>query len=168
MLADLAQRLAGVAGPKSWTAQRRCHLDRRAQTDLNLARLADHAPAYQIPGTFLAYYAAAVNDSLEPWYIFEGAEEAADWLETVCELYPTRSLIPFARDDVSGDYFACLDGSDVTGDPKVHLVHTFASAGWEDRGNVQVLWLSWLKLATTTPTICGVWPKTRPMKRNLP
>jgi len=91
---------------------------------------------FKYPASFLNYCATAKNDSLEPWYIFEDAEEAMDWLETVREWYPTRNLIPFARDDVSGDDIACFDGADVAGDPKVHFVHTFASAGWEDRGNV--------------------------------
>lgn len=91
---------------------------------------------FKYPAAFLDYCATAENDSLEPWYIFEDAEEAADWLGTVREWYPTRNLIPFARDDVSGDDIACFDGADIAGDPKVHFVHTFASAGWEDRGNV--------------------------------
>lgn len=101
---------------------------------------------FRYPDAFHDYCAAPYDDILIPWYIFDDAEEANDWLETVREWYPTRSLIPFARDYSQGDDIACFDGADTTGNPKVHFVHCFASAGWEDRGYVESF-TDWVKIA---------------------
>ena len=50
--------------------------------------------------------------------------------------------MPFAKLEDSDD-LACFDGRDGSGNPVVKYVHAFASAGWEDRGEVRDF-SSWL------------------------
>jgi hypothetical protein len=56
-------------------------------------------------------------------------------VRTLQEQFPYRTLVPFAKTGASDDV-ACFDGTDTSGDPKVLLIHTFCSPGWEDRGSV--------------------------------
>lgn len=68
------------------------------------------------------------------WWVFEFHDSLKFWSQTIKEQYPSRPpLVPFAKHGGSDDVF-CFDGTDTTGNPRVYIVHTFASAGWEDRG----------------------------------
>ena len=70
----------------------------------------------------------------EPYYFLgKFPDHIKWWHKTIKEQYPTRNLIPFAKDEETDDVF-CFDGTDTSGNPKVYMVHTFASPGWEDRG----------------------------------
>jgi hypothetical protein len=71
----------------------------------------------------------------EPWYfIGEFPENAEFWYNYMTKTYPTRSLVPFAKWSYDDDV-VCFDATDHSGDPVVHVVHSFASPGWEDRGS---------------------------------
>ena len=70
----------------------------------------------------------------EPYYFLGKFKDNIEfWDKIIKEQYAKRNLIPFAKDENSDDVF-CFDGDDVSGNPKVYIVHTFASPGWEDRG----------------------------------
>lgn len=56
------------------------------------------------------------------------------WSETVATQFPARTLVPFAKHDDSDDVF-CFEGTDLSGDPPVHIIHTFTTPGWEYRGS---------------------------------
>ncbi len=74
---------------------------------------------------------------LEPWWFLSEYKEDADfWMDEIAKQYPSRKLVPFAKAGSSDDV-ACFDGSDTSGNPKVFYVHTFASSGWEDHGDVE-------------------------------
>jgi len=81
---------------------------------------------------------------LEPYIIF-GANSAQTFNRVVKEQYPSRVLVPFGKDNYSDDVF-CFDGTDISGNPKVYIVHTYASPGWEDRGYVEDF-TAWLRFA---------------------
>lgn len=101
---------------------------------------------FKYPESFLLFCATTEEQDIVPWYIFDDAENAIFWLETVREQYPDRNVIPFARDASLGDELACFDGNDVSGNPSVYYVHCFADPGWEDRGQVADF-SEWVKLA---------------------
>lgn len=100
---------------------------------------------FRYPVNFDKYCAATPEANIKPWSILETRESADIWLDIVQEWYPERCLVPFAQHIVTGDDIACFDGNDRTGNPEVHLVHSFASAGWEDRGSVPNF-EAWLEL----------------------
>lgn len=81
-----------------------------------------------------------------PWFFLcETVGLVSEFYELAKQDYPNRKLIPFARYDGTDDV-ACFDGDDLSGNPKVHLVHFWASAGWEDRGSL-TNFKAWLALA---------------------
>lgn len=101
---------------------------------------------FSFPSSFLDIVNRDPVLDLDPWwFLYEFEEVAKTWLLEMKKQYPNRSLIPFAKVTYSDD-IACFDGTDRSGDPKVYYVHTFASPGWEDRGNVNNF-DDWLKLA---------------------
>ena len=70
-----------------------------------------------------------------PWfYLCKFPEDISYWITQAKEQYPDRNIIPFAKYEPTDDV-VCFDGDDQSGDPKVHIVHFFASAGWEDFGS---------------------------------
>jgi len=71
----------------------------------------------------------------EPIYFLgEFPKSVKQWDKNIKKQYPTRILVPFAKNENTDDVF-CFDGTDTSGNPKVYIVHTFASPGWEDRGS---------------------------------
>jgi hypothetical protein len=101
---------------------------------------------FQFPQSFLAHVASLATLDVSPWqFLFRSQKDADGRMLAVKRLYPTRSLVPFAHWDGSDDV-ACFDGDDRSGDPAVHLVHFYATAGWEDRGQVGSF-DEWLKVA---------------------
>jgi len=101
---------------------------------------------FRYPSQFISFCESAAETDISPWYIFDDAEDATFWLQTVREQYPDRMLIPFARDESLGDELACFDASGSSDNPRVYFVHCFASPGWESRGDA-VDFAEWLKLA---------------------
>lgn len=100
---------------------------------------------FQFPIEFLEIVNQEVILDLDPWwFLCEFEKFAKYWLFEMKKQYPTRNLIPFAKLSYSDD-IVCFDGDDTSGDPKVFYVHTFASAGWEDRGYTDNF-TEWLKI----------------------
>jgi hypothetical protein len=65
--------------------------------------------------------------NLEPWYMLDG-DRLRKRYQGLQERYSPRQLVPFAaRGD--NDDLACWDGAE----ERVHLVHDYASRGWEER-----------------------------------
>lgn len=92
---------------------------------------------FSFPQSYIEFISQEEVPYLEPWwFLFEYREDADFWIDEIAKQYPSRSLIPFAKAG-STDDVACFDGSDTSGNPKVFYVHTFASTGWEDRGDVE-------------------------------
>jgi hypothetical protein len=89
---------------------------------------------FRYPESFSKLIESGQLPKLEPWWFLGIHEETAKyWLNALSQQYPTRSLVPYAKMEDSDD-LACFDGLDGSGDPVVHLVHAFASPGWENRG----------------------------------
>ncbi len=99
------------------------------------------------PAKYLEFMASDPHPTIGAWHFFSKyPEDSLIWFNELRRLYPTRSLIPFAR--IGGmDDVACFDASVKTDDPVVHYVHAYASAGWEDYGNVKNF-EEWLRLET--------------------
>ncbi|WP_340638618.1 SMI1/KNR4 family protein [Microbacterium protaetiae] len=92
-------------------------------------------PGLTLPASFDAILRQEEPPDIEPWeWLFEYHEWLQFWVQTIKEQYPARPpLIPFAKNGGSDDVF-CFDGTDTAGNPRVYIVHTFASPGWENRG----------------------------------
>lgn len=91
-------------------------------------------PGFVAPTRFLTLLNQELLIDIYPWrwlYPYRGHEQF--WSEIIREQYPSRNVVPFAKHDLTDDVF-CFDGTDTSGNPRVYIVHTFASAGWEDRG----------------------------------
>ncbi|QAY59807.1 SMI1/KNR4 family protein [Microbacterium protaetiae] len=89
---------------------------------------------FRAPARFLVLLREPALVDIYPWrwlYPYRGHE--GSWSKTIRAQYPSRALVPFAKHDLNDDVF-CFDGTDTTGNPRVYIVHTFASPGWEDRG----------------------------------
>lgn len=84
---------------------------------------------------------------LDPWwFLFEREKSAEFWLSELRTQYPERCLVPFATKIPYSDDFACFDGEDTSGNPKVYYIHAYASPGWEGK-EVVADFDEWLKLA---------------------
>lgn len=90
---------------------------------------------FRFPQAFLDFVAQEPIPDVMPWWFVCTMEQTlADfWLAEIRRQYPSRALVPFAKYDTSDDV-ACFDARTPADDPVVHIVHTFASSGWEDRG----------------------------------
>ncbi len=73
------------------------------------------------------------NDCIDfgPWQLLDG-ELLQIRHSGLIKRYPYRKLIPFAR-RVDSDDMACFDVAEPSDDPKVIIIHDFASPGWEGR-----------------------------------
>lgn len=81
---------------------------------------------------------------IEPWWLIVFEDGDVDyWHHTLKQLYPKRELIPFAKFNANDD-IACFDGHDSSGEPKVLIIHAYASEGWELHGTYNNFdaWLS--------------------------
>jgi len=98
------------------------------------------------PTSFIKYikYDTEVKE-LEPYILFRDQDDVQTFNRVVKEQYPSRVLVPFGKDNYSDDVF-CFDGTDTSGNPKVYIVHTYASPGWEDKGYVKDF-SAWLQFA---------------------
>ena len=91
-------------------------------------------PAFRFPLDFTKWIEQGGTEELSWWNVLD-TENRQAWLGILRDWYPSRSLVPFAK-FVATDDVACFDGTDITGNPIVHYVHSFADSGWEDRGTV--------------------------------
>lgn len=99
---------------------------------------------FTFPTSYVEMVSASEYTDLDPWwFLAENKELSVWWADILRNLYPSRSLIPFAKHGGSDD-IACFDGTDTSGNPKVYYVHAFASIGWEHRGEAQDF-EQWLK-----------------------
>ncbi|WP_374382877.1 hypothetical protein [Dongia sp.] len=83
---------------------------------------------FRYPASFKNSCTVTGETDIKPWSILEMQGDVEVWLEIFREWYPTRSLIPLAQHDVTGDDIACFDGDDRAGDPRVHLSPTLEVA----------------------------------------
>lgn len=96
-------------------------------------------PQHELPAGFVypTEYVAFYSDHGSSWRLntwgFFQAEHLLPRYKGMKARYPARTLIPIARcwdnDDV-----ACFEFSPSSGSSKLVLVHDYASAGWEHRG----------------------------------
>lgn len=97
------------------------------------------------PSSFLEFISKKEIPDLDPWwFIYEFEELSKKWFLLLKKQYPTRNVVPFAKAS-NNDDIACFDGTDKSGDPKIFIIHSFASPGWEDRGSVKNF-NEWLEL----------------------
>ena len=92
-------------------------------------------PGFATPPRFDEVLREQVLPDIDPWWwIFPYHEFVQRWSATIKSQYPTRPpLIPFAKHGFTDDVF-CFDGADRSGNPRVYIVHTYTSPGYEDRG----------------------------------
>ena len=102
---------------------------------------ADELPAwFSYPRPFIRLIEIGIT-KLDPWWIF-GRKYALEKREGLKSRYPTRDLVPFARNQ-SNDDVACWDKSDPQ---KVIVIHDYADPGWEQRATFDTFW-DWFRSA---------------------
>ena len=69
-------------------------------------------------------------------------EQVSTRINGLMKRYPNRRLVPFARRDDRDD-IACFE---VGKEPKVQIIHDFASEGYEQRDEYECFW-DWMKMA---------------------
>lgn len=95
------------------------------------------------PESFIGFVEGEIPD-LEPWRFFY-VEELDSRFIGLSQRYPDKVLIPFARREDNDD-IACFDGDVRSDNPKVLIIHDFASQGWEERGSYDD-YFCWLEAA---------------------
>lgn len=95
---------------------------------------------FQYPASFVKAVELNLLD-FEFWY-FMTNEQVATRINGLMKRYPNRKLVPFARRDDSDD-IACFE---IGKEPKVEIIHDFASEGYEQRGEYDCFW-NWMKAA---------------------
>lgn len=106
---------------------------------------------FSFPQSYIDFVSQEDMPYLEPWsFLCKYEKSAKFWIDEIAKQYPSRKLVPIAKAGSSDD-FACFDGSDPSGNPKVFYVHTFASPGWEDHGEIENFdaWLERTKIEST-------------------
>jgi hypothetical protein len=98
---------------------------------------------FRYPNTYIAF----VNSELiniEPWHFYykDGIDFAFNGLK---ERYPSRSIVPFARRRDNDDV-ACFEAGEISNNPRVIIIHDWASEGWENRGEYKDF-IAWVELA---------------------
>lgn len=95
---------------------------------------------FQYPSSFVKAVELNLLD-FEFWY-FMTNEQVSTRINGLMKRYPNRKLVPFARRDDSDD-IACFE---VGKEPRVQIIHDFASEGYEQRGEYEGFW-DWMKMA---------------------
>lgn len=95
---------------------------------------------FQYPASFVKAVELNLLD-FEFWY-FMTNEQVLTRINGLMKRYPNRKLVPFARRDDSDD-IACFE---VGKEPKVQIIHDFASEGYEQRGEYEGFW-DWMRVA---------------------
>lgn len=97
---------------------------------------------FKYPSSYIDYVSGDIP-SLEPWHFFYSRLDYR--FEGLRERYPSKTLVPFARRGDNDDV-ACFDAAEVSDNPRVFIIHDFASSGWEERG-VCDDFPAWIELA---------------------
>lgn len=109
----------------------------------------EHLKNYNFPSTFIEFATTEPEPDIEPWWLLIYQEGKINyWHNTLKNLYPNRTLVPFAKFNAN-DNIACFDGDDLSGNPKVLIIHAYASEGWELHGE-HPDFSAWLKIAIET------------------
>lgn len=98
---------------------------------------------FNYPITYLSFIKEG-HSNIYPWdfYYHEDLQFAYDGLR---KRYPSRVVIPFAH-RVDNDDVACFDAAEISDNPKVVIIHDWASEGWENRGVLENF-VDWVSLA---------------------
>lgn len=97
---------------------------------------------FKYPSSYIDLVNKELPD-IDPWGCFDYMlEHRYKWIN---KRYPDRTLVPFTR-RYDNDDVACFDGTDTSGDPRVIIIHDWASPGWENRGEFENF-LEWLDFA---------------------
>ena len=94
-----------------------------------------YPPDFGVPERFDRILRMEEPPDIDPWWwLFEFHTSLDFWAATIKRQFPARPpLVPFAKHGFTDDVF-CFDGTDTTGNPRVYIVHTYTSPGYEDRG----------------------------------
>lgn len=99
---------------------------------------------FQYPQDYQEFSIGNDLPELMPWsFLWE--VELQSLIDGLKNRFPSRLLVPFAR-RVDCDDVACFEGSDSSGNPLIHIVHDYASPGWEQRGILKSF-TEWLGMA---------------------
>jgi hypothetical protein len=98
---------------------------------------------FKFPQLYLDLIRTGLPEIKPWWWLAPHNDSLIYWDETLRDQFPSRSLIPFAKDGSSDDV-ACFDGSDISENPKVLVIHSFCAPGWELRGRASSF-LEWLQ-----------------------
>ena len=101
---------------------------------------------FSYPSEYIALIQTGLPKIDPWWWLAPYKDTAVSWSEILREQFPQYyCLVPFAKHGGCDDV-ACFDGSDSSGDPKVILIHSFCSPGWEYRGEYSFAeWLMQVK-----------------------
>jgi hypothetical protein len=99
-----------------------------------LLSVAELPPWFTYPGPFMRVVESGII-KLDPWWIFD-QNYAREKLEGLRNRYPTRDLVPFARNQGNDDV-ACWEKGDLQ---KVVIIHDYAAPGWEQRATFDTFW----------------------------
>ncbi len=95
---------------------------------------------FQYPASFVKAIELNLLD-FEFWYFLTN-EQVLTRIDGLMKRYPNRKLVPFARRDDNDD-IACFE---VGKEPKVQIIHDFASEGYEQKCEYDDFW-DWMKVA---------------------
>ncbi|PCN46426.1 hypothetical protein Csp2054_17335 [Curtobacterium sp. 'Ferrero'] len=99
-----------------------------------LDALAITPEGFRYPERFQQALAQQPLPEITPFmWLSEYEDQATNWAEIVATQFPARTLVPFAKHEDTDDVF-CFEATDHSGNPPVHIIHTFTTPGWEYRG----------------------------------
>lgn len=98
---------------------------------------------FKYPEAYIEFVSKHFSD-YDPWHFYYQArlEFAFNGLKS---RYPSRTIVPFARRRDNDD-IACFDAGVMSDNPKILIIHDWASEGWEGRGELNSF-LDWVELA---------------------
>jgi hypothetical protein len=91
---------------------------------------------FDFPQSYLGLANGGLPEIKPWWWLSPHKKLSVDWIQILQSQFPSRSLVPFAKDGASDDV-ACFDGSQVGSEPRVFVIHTFCPPGWELRGEFE-------------------------------
>lgn len=92
-------------------------------------------PAFRYPQAFLDLVAAPAPELPGEWWLIGKNPDFARFCLATIQGKGGKLLIPFAKDDDSGD-IACFDGEDTSGSPRVYFdtgEEDYAGIDWSSR-----------------------------------
>lgn len=110
--------------------------------DLQLYLNDDELPGkFAYPAEFMEFIERGYPE-IRPWAVMD-REGVLMRIAGLKSRYPDRSALPFAQ-RLDNDDIACFDVSGENGPCKIHIIHDFASPGWEFRHELDDFraWLS--------------------------